>query len=80
MINKIKKIELFSISKKYQLLDNIFLKVLRKNPTEMPKIFYKMFNCSSTTIINFLSNKSNIHEDFSIITKMPKWMFLKQLF
>ena len=79
-INKIKEIELFSISKKYQFLDNIFLKVLRKNPTEMPKIFYKMFNCSSNTIINFLSNKSNLHEDFSIITKMPKWMFLKQLF
>ena len=79
-IKKIRKIELFSINKKYQFLDNIFLKVLKKNPNEMSKIFYKMFNCSPNIIINFLSNKSKIHEDFSIITKMPKWMFLKQLF
>ena len=79
-IKKIRKIELFSINKKYQFLDNIFLKVLKKNPNEMSKIFYKMFNCSPNIIINFLSNKSKIQEDFSIITKMPKWMFLKQLF
>jgi lycopene beta-cyclase len=79
-IKKIRKIELFSINKKYQFLDNIFLKVLKKNPNEMSKIFYKMFSCSPNIIINFLSNKSKIHEDFSIITKMPKWMFLKQLF
>ena len=47
----------------------------------MAKIFYKMFNCSNpNTVINFLSNKSNILEDLSIISKMPKWIFLKQLF
>jgi lycopene beta-cyclase len=68
-INKIREIELFSINKKYQFLDNIFLKVLKKNPKEMPKIFYKMFNCPSNTVINFLSNKSKILEDFSIITE-----------
>jgi lycopene beta-cyclase len=45
----------------------------------MAKIFYKMFNCSPNTVINFLSNKSNILEDVSIISKMPKWIFLKQL-
>ena len=78
-IDKIREIELFSINKKYQFLDNIFLKVLKKNPKEMPKIFYKMFNCPSNAVINFLSNKSKILEDFSIIMKMPKWMFLKQL-
>tara|TARA_E500000178_G_scaffold120616_1_gene120655 strand:+ start:165 stop:716 length:552 start_codon:yes stop_codon:yes gene_type:complete len=79
-INKIREKELFSINKKYQFLDNIFLKVLKKNPKKMPKIFYKMFNCPPNTVINFLSNKSKILEDFSIIMKMPKWMFLKQLF
>jgi lycopene beta-cyclase len=45
----------------------------------MAKIFYKMFNCSPNKVINFLSNKSNILEDVSIISKMPKWIFLKQL-
>ena len=46
----------------------------------MAKIFYKIFNGSPNTAINFLSNKSNILEDISIISKMPKFIFLKQLF
>ena len=79
-IEDIKNVKNFEIQSKYHFLDNIFLKVLKKNPTKMPKIFYKMFNCSPETVINFLSNKSNFKEDFEIITKMPKWMFLRQLF
>tara|TARA_B110000037_G_scaffold9606_1_gene10500 strand:+ start:1641 stop:2705 length:1065 start_codon:yes stop_codon:yes gene_type:complete len=79
-IENIKDTKIFSIDKKYQFLDNIFLKVLKNNPNEMAQIFYKMFNCSPNTVINFLSNKSNMYEDISIISKMPKWMFLKQLF
>ena len=79
-IENIKNTKIFSIEKKYQFLDNIFLKVLKNNPNEMAQIFYKMFNCSPNTVINFLSNKSNMYEDISIISKMPKWMFLKQLF
>ena len=79
-IEDIKNVKNFEIQSKYHFLDNIFLKVLKKNPTKMPKIFYKMFNCSPETVINFLSNKSNFKEDFEIITKMPKWIFLKQLF
>ena len=53
--------------------------ILKNNPKKMAQIFYKMFNCPSNTVINFLSNKSNILEDVSIISKMPKWIFLKQL-
>ena len=77
-IENIKDTKIFSIEKKF--LDNIFLKVLKKNPERMAQIFYKMFNSSPNTVINFLSNKSNILEDISIISKMPKWVFLKQLF
>ena len=79
-IENIKDTKIFSIERKYEFLDNIFLKVLKKNPERMAQIFYKMFNSSPNTIINFLSNKSNILEDISIISKMPKWIFLKQLF
>jgi len=46
----------------------------------MPEVFFKMFNCTPNTIINFLSNKSNIFEDVSIILKMPKFIFIKELF
>ena len=68
----------------YQKLSNEELAglrdVLKKNSEKMPEIFLKMFNCSPSTVINFLSDKSNIYEDFSIILKMPKMVFLKELF
>ena len=76
----IQKVNNFTVNSKYKFLDNIFLKVLKKNSEKMPEIFFKMFNCSPSTVINFLSNNSNIYEDFSIILKMPKLVFLKELF
>ena len=76
----IQKVSNFNVNSKYKFLDNIFLKVLKKNSEKMPEIFFKMFNCSPSTVINFLSNKSNIYEDFSIILKMPKLVFLRELF
>jgi lycopene beta-cyclase len=79
-IENISKTKKFEISKKYQFLDNIFLRVLEKNPEMMPNIFFKMFKSSPKTVIKFLSNKSNILEDLSIIFKMPKWTFIKALF
>ena len=79
-IHKIEKISQFSLGSKYKLLDNIFLKVLENNPEKMPDIFFKMFKCSSNTVIKFLSNKSNIFEDIIIISKMPKLIFIKALF
>ena len=79
-INEIENAKIFQISKKYDFLDKIFLNVLKNNSPEMGNIFYKMFNCTPSTVINFLSNKSNLLEDLSIVSKMPKWMFLKQIF
>ncbi len=76
----IQEVNNFTVNSKYKFLDNIFLKVLKKNSGKMPEIFFKMFNCSPSTVINFLSNKSNIYEDFSIILKMPKLVFLRELF
>ena len=70
----------YEISKKYQFLDEIFLRVLEKHPEMMPNIFFKMFKSSPKTVIKFLSNKSNFLEDLSIILKMPKWTFIKALF
>jgi len=79
-IENISKTKKFEISKKYQFLDDIFLRVLKENPEMMPNIFFKMFKNSSKTVIKFLSNKSNFLEDLSIILKMPKWTFIKALF
>ncbi len=79
-IEKIKNTKVYHIGKKYELLDNIFLNVLKNNPDKMPKIFLNMFKASSKTVIKFLSNKSNILEDLGVILKMPKWMFIKNIF
>ena len=79
-LDNIQSANLFTLNKKYEFLDNIFLKVLRNNPKDMGQIFFKMFNCSSETVINFLSNKSSVLEDLSIISKMPKLKFLKEMF
>jgi len=79
-IENIKRAKLFEINKKYDFFDKIFLKVLKNNSTEMGNVFYKMFESSPSSVINFLSNKSNLYEDISIISKMPKWIFIKQLF
>jgi lycopene beta-cyclase len=79
-IEKISKTKKFEIGKKYQFLDDIFLRVLDESPHMMPDIFFKMFKSSPKTVIKFLSNKSNFLQDLSIIMKMPKWTFVKALF
>jgi lycopene beta-cyclase len=79
-IENISKTKKFEISKKYQFLDDVFLRVLEKHPEEMPDIFFKMFKSSPKAVIKFLSNKSNFLEDLSIILKMPKLTFIKALF
>lgn len=79
-IENIENIEIFKIDKKYDFLDNVFLNVLSNHPDKMPNIFFKLFENSPKTIINFLSNKSSFIEDLSIILKMPKLLFLKNLF
>ena len=70
----------FEIGRKYQFLDDIFLRVLNKHPEKMSNIFFDMFRASPKTVIKFLSNKSNFLEDLSIILKMPKITFIKALF
>ncbi len=79
-IEMIEKAKIYNIGKKYELLDKIFLNVLKRHPDKMPKIFFDMFNGSSEAVIKFLSNKSNFFEDLKVIFKMPKKLFIKNIF
>ena len=79
-IDNISEAKIFEQNKKYLFFDKIFMKVLEKHPEKMPEIFFNIFSGFSKSIIKFLSNKSNIVEDLSIILKMPKWTFIKGLF
>ncbi len=78
-IENIQNTKKYDIGKKYQFLDKVFLRVLEKYPEKMPNIFSNMFSSPSDTVIKFLSNKSNLLQDISIILKMPKWIFIKSL-
>ena len=79
-IDNISNAKKFEIDRKYQFLDEIFLRVLKKNPEKMSDVFFRMFKTSPKTVIKFLSNKSNFLEDLRIIFKMPKLIFIKALF
>tara|TARA_B100000029_G_scaffold515004_1_gene620020 strand:- start:1236 stop:2297 length:1062 start_codon:yes stop_codon:yes gene_type:complete len=78
-LKNLKKLQNYTIPTKYNFLDNVFLRVLSKNPELMPEIFYKMFEAPNKSVIKFLSNKSNFLEDFRIILKMPKFLFIRNL-
>ena len=79
-IDNISNAKKFEIDRKYQFLDEIFLRVLEKNPEKMSDVFFRMFKTSPKTDIKFLSNKSDFLEDLRIIFKMPKLIFIKALF
>ena len=79
-IKNISNTQRFEINKKYQFLDEIFLRVLSEHPDKMSDIFFNMFKTSPKTVIKFLSNKSDFFEDLSIILRMPKLTFIKALF
>ena len=79
-IDQIQNVKPYHIGKKYEFLDKIFLNVLKSHPDKMPKIFFNMFKAPPKKVIKFLSNKSNIFDDLSIILKMPKWIFVKNIF
>jgi len=79
-IDNIVTTKTYTIGKKYEFLDSIFLRVLKKYPERMPGIFLKIFKNKANTAIKFLSNKSNFLEDLLIILKMPKWIFIKAIF
>ena len=79
-IDQILNVKPYNIGKKYEFLDKIFLNVLKSHPDKMPKIFLNMFKAPPKKVIKFLSNKSNIFDDLSIIFKMPKWIFVKNIF
>ena len=80
IVKNLDNLKTYNIGKKYEILDKIFLKVLKRNTKRMPNIFFEIFNSSAETSVKFLSNKSNIFQDLSIISKMPKWPFIKALF
>ena len=69
------------ISAKYEFLDQLFVKVLKNHTNQMPDIFFKLFDqYNQESVIRFLSSEGSWLDDMRIISKMPKLLFLKNLF
>ena len=79
-LDNISNTKRFKLNKKYIFLDKIFIKVVESNPEKMPSIFFNLFKVKADAFIRFMSNKSNLVDDLSIILRMPKITFLKALF
>ena len=68
------------ISAKYEFLDQLFVKVLKNNISQMPDIFFKLVDQNNQeNVIKFLSSEGNWLNDIQVISKMPKLLFLKNL-
>ena len=66
---------------KYEFLDQLFVKVLKNHTNQMPDIFFKLFDQNNqNSVIRFLSSEGSLLDDMKIISKMPKLLFLKNLF
>ena len=79
-LSNIKKAKKYQIPIKYKILDKIFFESIKKYPYKMNNIFLKIFKAPITMVIKFLSNTSNIMEDLTVIIKMPKIIFIKEIF
>ena len=80
-LENIRNVKKFKIKKKYIFFDEIFLKVLEKNPRKMPDIFFNLFWGPGTPVVKFLSGTSNIFEDLIVILQVREyWLFIKAIF
>ena len=71
----------FEFSKLSQFMDSNFLKVLRNEPSSMKDIFHEMARgMTGDEFAQFLSDRFNFRIAAKVIHKMPKVLFLKNLF
>lgn len=67
--------------KRFKFYDKLFIKVLKNQNTEGPKIFEEMYTkVKPCVLLRFLDEETSLKEELSIILKLPYWPFLKSLF
>ena len=71
----------FEFSKLSQFMDSKFLRVLRNEPSSMREIFHEMARgMTGDEFARFLSDRFNLRIAAKVIYKMPKRLFLRNLF
>ncbi len=76
-IHRLNASNAFSICKRYQKLDRIFLRVLDRHPALMPSVFTDFFAGKPSNAISFLSGRGSFGGDLATIWQMPKLPFLR---
>lgn len=62
-------------------LDRIFLSYIKNHPSDAPILFAKLFEKSDPeSLIRFLSGKCTLIETVKVISTLPKWSFIKEVF
>ncbi len=63
--------------KKFGFYDSVLLQVLQQKKLNGDEIFSAIFkNCSSTTVLQFLDNETNLFQDLRIMSSVPTGIFL----
>ncbi|GGW51887.1 lycopene cyclase family protein [Alishewanella tabrizica] len=68
------------IGQRYQLLDSLFLRVIRTNPQLGVLLYTRLFaRLDAKTFSRFMSEQASLHELFKVIWAMPKYVFIQAL-
>lgn len=64
-------------SRRYDLLDGVFLNFMLEQPEQCPAVYHRMFsNVPPEALIRFLTEKSSPFDDFKLVMAMPKAPFI----
>ncbi|MGB3683728.1 MAG: lycopene cyclase family protein [Rubrobacteraceae bacterium] len=64
-------------SSRYDLLDGIFLRFMRRYPERCPAVYHRMFSRVPTDVlVRFLAEKSSPADDLRLVMAMPKAPFI----
>jgi Brp/Blh family beta-carotene 15,15'-monooxygenase len=63
---------------RFAFYDRLLLKILLEHPVKGKEIFEKLFSkVKTTTVLNFLQEKTSFIEDILLFSKLPKVIFIK---
>ncbi len=66
---------------RFKFYDMLLLKILEKENTKGPEIFFKMYkNTKPSTFFKFLDEETSLFEEIKLILKLPYFPFIKALF
>lgn len=79
-LNGNKKVKSLPGSNRFYFYDSLLLQIIQKQPEKVSKIMNQLFTRNSfRNILNFLDENSNVLDEISLFSTLPKRLFLKQV-